>query len=177
MEENELCVCVCVCVCYVRGIAVFLVSTMYQKKRLFHKRAHDTTFFWFNVPENNDSTTKMFTDFLNPRIGIPCICKFAKMEVGAFLPTCRSSPMSVPRSNVWYVSPSLQAHGCWKCPFWRPEHFATLKSRKVQGSIFGSRAVWHLWDMDFSVNRLDRTPSPPRCHLEHRVHLTGCPTF
>ena len=90
---------------------------------------------------------------------------------------CRSSPMSVPRSNVWCVSPSLQAHGCWKCPFWRPEHFATLKSRKVQGSIFGSRAVWHLWAMDFSVNRLDRKPSPPRCHLERRAHLTGCPTF
>ena len=114
---------------------------------------------------------------LNPSMGISCICIYAKMEVAAFLPTCRSSPMSVPRSNVWYASPSLQAHGCWKCPFWRPEHFATLKSRKVQGSIFGSRAVWHLWAMDFSVNRLDRKPSPPRCHLQQRAHLTGCPTF
>ena len=113
----------------------------------------------------------------NPRIGITCICTYAKMEVAAFLPTCRSSPMSVPRSNVWYVSPSLQAHGCWKCPFWRPEHFATLKSREIQGSIFGSRAVWHLWAMDFSVNRLDRKPSPPRCHLQQRAQLTSCPTF
>ena len=54
---------------------------------------------------------------------------------------------------------------------------AYIKSRKVQGSIFGSRAVWHLWAMDFSVNRLDRKPSPPRCHLQQRAHLTGCPTF
>ena len=90
---------------------------------------------------------------------------------------CRSSPMSVRRSNVLYLGPSLQAHGCWKRPVWGPALLTMLKSRKFLGQISSSRAVWHLWAMDFSVNRLDRKPSPPRCHLQQRAHLTGCPTF
>ena len=90
---------------------------------------------------------------------------------------CRSSPMSVRRSNVLYLGPSLQAHGCWKRPVWRPALLTMLKSRKFLGQISSSRAVWHLWAMDFSVNRLYRKPSPPRCHLQQRAHLTGCPTF
>ena len=45
---------------------------------------------------------------------------------------CRSSPMSVRRSNVLYLGPSLQAHGCWKRPVWRPALLTMLKSRKCR---------------------------------------------